>query len=488
MTVSGIFRQRLYALGHDDSGVAFAFTVTASLIVFLFGFAVYACGETVRQRIELQNAADAAAYSAALVQADTLSRIAVINRAMAWNYVMMSRRQMDHIVERWLNQVLVHWNNARNVTQAYQNICACHPRAEGANWRVGVSGAGGGGEVVHQLIRLNGSRNEWIPILQAYVNVGSAMNPVIHLSQLRETILSMNKAEENLVSGLKKRIENAVEFAVKANVSLTSNDESVKNKREIRWHLHNLKEGSTYLKNLSKDENRFFGFGDFTGGAQKILGRGADVWLKQTANEGFKRDYVQGGSSLSAMWYTYNQIWWHSKYGCVFGGIHELPVTPVTGEMARDTYFNGVAAKPKVLDSKFFQADGALVVGVSRPLNNPFAFIFGGREQAGIFSAFNVGGGGQTMWGVAAARAGYRLEGWQEGEYRNRGSIDDRENLRVTDWDAELLPLREENTTSSDVLESLAGKLGASRRFVGRDHRSGGTNLDLHGARQQLYH
>lgn len=59
--MTAILKQRLCGLARDDSGVAFAFTVTAALIVFLFGFAVYACGETVRQRIELQNAADAAA-------------------------------------------------------------------------------------------------------------------------------------------------------------------------------------------------------------------------------------------------------------------------------------------------------------------------------------------------------------------------------------------------------------------------------------------
>ena len=488
MTAGSIFRQRLCALGRDDSGVAFAFTVTVSLIVFLFGFAVYACGETVRQRIELQNAADAAAYSAALVQADTLSRIAVINRAMSWDYVMMTRRQMDHIAARWLEQVLTHWQNSRNVTWNYQNICSCHPRVEGAHWRVGVSAGGGGGEVIHQMIRLNGTRNEMIPVIQAGLAAGRARNPVSVLSSLRECILAMNRAEENLVSGLKERIENAVEFAVKANVSLTPNDESVKKKREIKWHIHDLKGGEAYLETLSRDENRFFGFGDFSGGPQTVLGRGADVWLRQTADRGFRRDYVQTGSSLSAMWYTYNQIWWHYKYSCIFGGIHELPVAPVTGESARDAYFSGVAAEPRVLKSDFFRPAGALVVGVSRPLNNPFAFIFGGREQAGIFSAFNVGGGNQTMWSVSGARAGYHLQEWADGEYRNRGSIDDRENLRVTDWDAVFLPLREETAASSDLLESLAGKLGATRRFVGRDHLSGNSDIDFHGARRQLYH
>ena len=55
-----ILAQRMRELAAGDSGVACAFTVTVSLIIFLLGFAIYACGETVRQRIELQNAADAA--------------------------------------------------------------------------------------------------------------------------------------------------------------------------------------------------------------------------------------------------------------------------------------------------------------------------------------------------------------------------------------------------------------------------------------------
>ena len=62
---------------------------------------VYAAGETVRQRMELQNAADAAAYSGAAVQADTLSRVVCINQAMSWTYVMMNRRVMDYITDKW---------------------------------------------------------------------------------------------------------------------------------------------------------------------------------------------------------------------------------------------------------------------------------------------------------------------------------------------------------------------------------------------------
>ena len=48
-----ILTQRMRELARGDSGVACAFTVTVSLIIFLLGFAIYACGETVRQRMEL---------------------------------------------------------------------------------------------------------------------------------------------------------------------------------------------------------------------------------------------------------------------------------------------------------------------------------------------------------------------------------------------------------------------------------------------------
>ena len=66
----------LKRIAYDEDGVALAFGIAFFLLIFLLGMSVYAAGESVRQRMELQNAADAAAYSAAVVQADTLSRVA----------------------------------------------------------------------------------------------------------------------------------------------------------------------------------------------------------------------------------------------------------------------------------------------------------------------------------------------------------------------------------------------------------------------------
>ena len=38
--MTAILKQKMMELGRDESGVAFAFTVTVSLIIFLFGFAI----------------------------------------------------------------------------------------------------------------------------------------------------------------------------------------------------------------------------------------------------------------------------------------------------------------------------------------------------------------------------------------------------------------------------------------------------------------
>ena len=94
--------KRIAGLRQDRQG----FVVMSTLAIFLFLFvlcaSIYAVGETIHQRIKIQNACDAAAYSAAVVQADGLSRMAVVNRAMAWSYVQMTNRQMDYITYRWL--------------------------------------------------------------------------------------------------------------------------------------------------------------------------------------------------------------------------------------------------------------------------------------------------------------------------------------------------------------------------------------------------
>jgi len=485
-----ILKQRGAELVGDESGVAFALTVTVAVVIFLFGFSVYAVGETVRQRIELQNAADAAAYSGALVQADTISRVAVINKAMAWNYVMMTRRQMDHVVDKWLEKVRQIYHSTYTTAANCQFGCSCiHHRNESSplDWWVGIGPLGG-----HKTVLLNGWQSAHISVIDAARNSHAARNSAARLEEIRSCIEAMNRAEKSLISGMKSRVEHAVEFAVGADASLTPNDEKVKNRRRIEWRLYDLKSASVYFETLKKNETRFLGFGDFSGPPAGVFGAGADTWLRQSAASGFRRDYMQSGGSLRADWSSFNQFWVDTTWGCVpYCVMNNLNANPfcVTGEMARDRYFTGQSAAPQVLKKNFFGADGAIVVGVSRPLNNPLAFLYSGGEKAGIYSAFEVGGGKQTMWCVAAARAGYRKPEWNVGEYRNRGRmIDDADNLKIADWDALFLPLGDDGTAGRGFLADLAKKLGVTRQFAGKDHRSPYSKIDFDSARPHLFH
>lgn len=103
-TATDIFKRRLKALWHDEKGVALVMTVGIYLLLFIVCAGVHAVGETARQKIELQNACDSAAYAAAVVQADGLSRMAMVNRAMSWTYVRLTNVQMDYITFRWMRK------------------------------------------------------------------------------------------------------------------------------------------------------------------------------------------------------------------------------------------------------------------------------------------------------------------------------------------------------------------------------------------------
>ena len=117
---------RIAGLRKDSEG----FVVMSTLAIFLFIFVlcafVYAVGETIHQKIKIQNACDAAAYSAAVVQADGLSRMAAVNRAMSWSYVQMTNRQMDYITYRWLKLTCERFGeDLENARKYNANIVLC---------------------------------------------------------------------------------------------------------------------------------------------------------------------------------------------------------------------------------------------------------------------------------------------------------------------------------------------------------------------------
>ncbi len=97
-------------LWREEEGVIIACSLAVFLFLYVLGCGIYTLGTTLCEREALQNAADAAAYSAATIQADALSRMAMVNRALAYTYTQMSCKQMDCITARWLGQVIKRFN------------------------------------------------------------------------------------------------------------------------------------------------------------------------------------------------------------------------------------------------------------------------------------------------------------------------------------------------------------------------------------------
>lgn len=116
MTLRQVFRNECKRLVREESGVAVVFTLCSFLFLYACCASVWFVGENVRRKVELQDACDAAAYSASVVQADGLSRMATVNRAMSWCYVQMTKMQMDYVTLRWLELTKERFDHDRKNT------------------------------------------------------------------------------------------------------------------------------------------------------------------------------------------------------------------------------------------------------------------------------------------------------------------------------------------------------------------------------------
>lgn len=450
----------LLKFAKDEDGVALAFGITFFLLVFLVGMSIYAAGETVRQRMELQNAADAAAYSGAAVQADTLSRVACINQAMSWTYVMMNRRIMDYITDKWLEKVEREWNSdQRSVREMWNWLSTCGTRIQGTDYWVGFGG-------MHKQIFLNNSQMVGIDTIKMQRKAAAAMGKGYkqlssYIDRDRKTLKAMHQAEKNLLSELPKRIEKAVKHAIEENISGTPNDDAAGGAGISYVLLQN--DPSTYteiMKNQADQEKCFLVFGGFQPQTSEISSRGTDKWwTRSPSGEGFHREYSQK-SSLSAQWQWFGIQYILTGEACV--PTPKMGANQVRGQDVRNGYFRcSERAKPYRLTEDFFGRKGTILVGLKRKLNNPFAFLFANGKPEGLFSAFSIKDG-RSMWTASAARAGYASPTKQ----RSRGAYEstfmdvaDRDtwNLCEQDWDALLLPV------------AIAFDKGRNRKFTKGD-------------------
>ena len=267
-------------LWKDESGVVLAITVIVFLTLFLMASAVYAVGETVRQRVELQNGADAAAYSAAVVEADTLSRVAAVNRALSWTYVQMVRMEMDYIVDKWLMLTLRRWEEDNREMQRFNMMGTCN---------IGLPFYATGKSKVHTMILLNKkhlvSKYQIEAARQAAAAQGKSYGALApKIDRCRDQINAMNDKEKEMIRKLPQRVRKTVKQVLQANAKDTWND-GFAGGGDLMFAL---KQEEAPLDNNfrvleQKEEEDFLRHSDYIpeqgSNAKQVFGNGTDEWF-----------------------------------------------------------------------------------------------------------------------------------------------------------------------------------------------------------------
>ena len=504
-----ILRDKFLRLGRDDDGVALVTTLAVFMFMYLFCMGVYAIGTAVKTRIHLQNACDAAAYSAAVVQADTLSRIATINRAMSWTYVQMTRRQMDGIVYKLMHETCNRYaaDKARAIDIWYGTnpLCPIHGY-EG--WRNGWFIGSDRGDNYKNKIKINGYQHESFDTVRtaknyfdsnylnryrtSFYSQSGHVDFTALCNQVTDditTICQMNNAIDDLAAELYTRERTTVREILRSNLGFDC-PFFVRASEDPRIEV-SADEG--FMEKLnSSEESRFFAYGGYFNNVfcpvryksfsestpSDVFYAGYNTWFAPSGvTTGFKRIYRQQNRLLSTEW-----VWWADKWKCwedEYAVWHHTCVTPpryteipngLEAERFRselpmlyDGRANGydVVAYPRKLKKEYFNRNGTITVAVAVVNRNPWASILGNAIQ-GLFSAFNIGRGVNIGGGVnplhtvciASAKAGYKYLGENEGNRKYRISWEDVNwntpgqswNLCQSDWDAVLIPVRRAET------------------------------------------
>jgi hypothetical protein len=462
--VGGVFMVRYLnnaarRLWKDESGVVLAVTMIVFLSLFLMALSVYAVGETVRLRIEVQNAADSAAYSGAIIQADCNSRVAALNRAMSWTYVNLCRMEMDYIVDKWLEKTVNDWERDDRLMTLIHAPSTCNL---GQGYYPTGKGVTPFSDSNHKKILLNKHRTVTVDDIKDARQTAAGKNKSYHalrqpIIDYKKNIDALNKKEKELIEKLPNRVKTAVETILKGNISDTWNDGFCAGGGSIMYALLQeetpLENNFRILKRSRKEEDDFLRHSDYISKkgdtTAKVLGTGAEEhqWFVRTGggnDDGLQRDYKQRFNMLISEWDWFSSVWEIVEGECV-GSIVTMGSSTVRGEDVRDAQFTSELALPRVLKETFFAKGGSIVVGVSRKVNNPFQFMAVGG-QLGIVRPFTLDNGNRFMWTATAAIAGYNptpredCQGRYEVTYENNDG-DRLWNLKTSDWDAELIPL-----------------------------------------------
>lgn len=494
----------LKKLLYDDSGVAMAYTVLVSLFIFMLCVSTYAMTENIRQKMELQNACDAAAYSGAVVQADMLSRIAVLNRALSWTYYQTNKRHMDYIVDIWIDAVLGQHEKDSDYVKEF-NDRSCHPKIPLICFFATSFGGLGTSSLTNQLNDIRDFRGrdddesvaeyeqlrhdyyleKCMNIINSfknysaiyYININSApdlrsyiiLNYARKWEKLENEIGQANETMgrmEDAIGYLKKHIS---EFSIKAadNTLISAGyktDNRIfavfagENGVLVNNTIKSFPEAN-YFQNVTTEKELLA----FSGHTRDQLGAGEKTWwtLRDNRQSGAYREYTSG---LNASYDCFSTRWQHIKVCVPYDFISysrtiepdryssgAVKISSPGGRCAGkydpigdSSYFTSRQTLASKLDKSFFGRNGSIVVAAKKPLVNPFSIILG---DSGLYGAFN--GMDKDMWALSAARAGVKLNNENtDGKYETRYPGDDISgytnrvwNLCEEDWDAVMLPV-----------------------------------------------
>lgn len=461
--VRDIFWLKCHDLVSGEEGSALALTLGFLLPVYLFAIAIYGVSETVRRKIELQNAADAAAYSAATVQADYLSRIAVLNKAVAWTYADMTRRQLDWAMASFTGQTIDYFEEDYDLAKS-KNAARCHMHAIGVNWSAGYT-PGFIKKITWGIILRTTGVSVGLPRLLEGFNDQSffkRIEPILMIKNLIQEIrgkgvlfntINLAKREICLGKCTKKLLDYiGTPFSdgeMKKEIEKAANDILDLNTREIDDEvLRYVRVGNpalylTPLRNTEKDERLLLQHAmtfdkDEDYDQSRFFGKGIGYWFKRNPSDipGVIRGYHQTKEHLHTTWSYFWTQWTHLQL--LFIPLHLPPI--FFGDIGyvedrdyaatNERYHGFSEGRPLALGylpafaytlnepvsgsgavlGTLFGKEGTILVGLARKNPNPLA-LFGAR---GIVTAFDpsVCGGKRPdyIWALSAARAAYNAK------------------------------------------------------------------------------
>ena len=276
--MKSVLLSKLKNLVRGDDGAALVITLGVFFFMYIFCAGVYAIGFAVKERIQLQNACDAAAYSAAVVQADTISRIATLNRAMGWTYAQMCRRQMDYIMYRWLEHTVDHhWADEQEAAE-WTNESKGKPHRDGEVHH-GAYDISSITLYTQNAIRSGYSRkgltdiyrgSDVYPGLEKWIKThcqesmyGTSKTGIEGLEEQiyadKKAIRKMNEAYDAYIDGLPTNVENAVSAILRANIPAYMDGQCL---YMIKQELNPNRNLFEPMRNTEADERTLVKWGD----------------------------------------------------------------------------------------------------------------------------------------------------------------------------------------------------------------------------------